>query len=255
MRNLHIRRAARTSVLGAAALVAALSLTACQSDSPAADDAAAGTSSQQPADGASAAPVSDKDADTGTDRGTSTGTDKATTGGSGASGSGSGTAKDSGSTGGQSGAKQQGNGDTAPVTLACDGGNSKVTITAVPRPVNHMLLTVTNTGSKACNAYYYPFLRFGEAQSAPQAYEESKPQAVVTLSPGESAYAGVMTSSADGSGTGGYSTKDLTVSFQGAAGSGSTGPTANVPLSKPVYVDSTLAVTYWQTDMDDALMY
>ncbi|MFF3303879.1 DUF4232 domain-containing protein [Streptomyces sp. NPDC001741] len=256
MRTIRFRRAARTSVLGAAALVAALSLTACQSDSPAPADDAAGTSSQQPADGASAAPVSDKGSDTGTDRGTTTGTGKATAGGSGPADSGSGTAKDSGSTGGQSGAKQpQGNGDTAPVTLACDGRNSKVTITAVPRPVNHMLLTVTNTGSKACNAYYYPFLRFGEAQSAPQAFEESKPQAVVTLSPGESAYAGVRTSSADGSGTGGYSTKDLTVSFQGASGSGSVGRSANVPLSKPVYVDSTLAVTYWQTEMDDALMY
>ncbi|MFF5899279.1 DUF4232 domain-containing protein [Streptomyces argenteolus] len=256
MRNLHIRRAARTSVLGAAALIAALSLTACQGDSPEPADGAAGTTSQQPSDGASAAPVSDKGTDNATDTGADGETAGKTTGGSGSADSGSGTDKDSGSTGGKSGTKEgQDNGDTGPVTRACDGGNSKVTITAVPRPVNHMLLTVTNTGSKACNAYYYPFLRFGEAQSAPQAYEESKPQAVVTLSPGESAYAGVMTSSADGSGTGGYSTKDLTVSFQGLEGSGSTGPTANVPLSKPVYVDSTLAVTYWQTEMDDALMY
>lgn len=51
-----------------------------------------------------------------------------------------------------------------------------------------MLLTVTNTGSTACNAYYYPFLRFGEAQSTPPVIEESKPQAVVTVLPGESAY-------------------------------------------------------------------
>jgi hypothetical protein len=118
-----------------------------------------------------------------------------------------------------------------------------------------MLLTVTNSGSKACNAYSYPFLKFGEAQSAPQVFEESKPQAVVTLNPGQSAYAAVMTSSADGSGTNGYSTKDLTVSFQGREGSGSSGASTTVPLTKPVYVDSTLTVTYWQTDMTDALTY
>ncbi|MFC5072656.1 DUF4232 domain-containing protein [Kitasatospora cinereorecta] len=236
MRHRHLRRTARTSVLGTAALLAALTLTACQEDGQAAADNAApapAAPSEQPTDSPKAPADQGK---------TSTGP-----------GSGSG----SGSTDAEPAAqkpKDTGD-DDGPVTLACDGGNSKVTLTAVTRPVNHMLLTVTNTGSKACNAYYHPFLRFGEAQAVPQVFEESKPQAVVTLSPGESAYAGVMTSSADGSGTGGYSTKDLTVSFQGREGSGSSGPSTDIPLAKAVYVDSTLTVTYWQTDMDDALMY
>ncbi|MEU1123956.1 DUF4232 domain-containing protein [Streptomyces sp. NPDC005899] len=252
-------RLARTSALGTVALIAALSLTACQDGGAgaagASDPKPAGSAPRKPAEdpaapagSISAAPVSD----TGSIAG---GSDSASGSSSGTSqGSASGTSQGSGAAR-PAAKKPRATGDSGPVSLACDGGNSKVSIAPVSRPLNHMLLTVTNTGSKACNAYYYPFLRFGEAQSVPQAVEASKPQAVVTLAPGESAYAGVMTSSADGSGTGGYSTKDLTVSFQGRAGSGSTGPSARVALGKSVYVDSTLAVTYWQTELDDALMY
>ncbi|MET7370627.1 DUF4232 domain-containing protein [Streptomyces sp. NPDC005566] len=235
MRNRNFLRTARTSALGTAVLLAALSLTACQEDGQAAADTsstpAAASPSEQPSDSTKAPADKGKKSD---DSGSS-----------------------SGSTDAEPAAKRPKapGTDGGPVTLACDGGNSKVTLTAVPRPVNHMLLTVTNTGSKACNAYYYPFLRFGEAQAVPRTFQESKPQAVVTLGPGESAYAGVMTASADGSGTGGYSTEELTVSFQGRDGSGSSGPSSDVPLTEAVFVDSTLAVTYWQTDLDDALMY
>ncbi|MFE9823805.1 DUF4232 domain-containing protein [Streptomyces sp. NPDC005791] len=243
MRNLRFRRAARTSVLGTAALIAALSLTACQGSdpAPAAYDAEAPVP-QQPADGASAAPAP------------GTGTDKGTAGNTGTSGSGSETAEDSGSAAPKpvAASKQQRSGSGSLPT--CTGTNTKLTVTSVPRPVNHMLLTVTNTGSKACNAFSYPTLRFGEAQSVPPVFEESKPQAVVTIAPGQSAYAGIRTSAADGSGSNGYSTKDLAVGFQDA-NAGSAGRMVSVPLSKEAYVDSTLAVTYWQTDMDDALMY
>ncbi|WP_406394271.1 DUF4232 domain-containing protein [Streptomyces sp. NBC_00887] len=244
MRNRNFRRIARTSALGTAALLAALSLTACQEDGQAAADTSApatASPSEHPSDSTKA--PADKDNGKDKDKGTN--------------GSGTDSGSSSGSTDAEPAAKQpKATGDAGgPVTLACDGGNSKVTLTAVTRPVNHMLLTVTNTGSKACNAYSYPFLRFGEAQAVPQTFEESKPQAVVTLSPGESAYAGILTASADGSGKGGYSTKEVTVSFQGREGSGSSGPSSDVPLTEAVFVDSTLAVTYWQTGLDDALMY
>ncbi|MFI8871673.1 DUF4232 domain-containing protein [Streptomyces sp. NPDC053707] len=241
MRNLHFRRAARTSVFGGAALVAALALTACQGGATAAADNAAGSAPQKPAAGTSAAPASD-----------STKTDGS---GTSASGSGSDTAKESGSATRAPAAKKPQDSDTGSGSLpTCTGANTKLTITSVQRPVNHMLLTVTNTGSKACNAFYYPFLKFGEAQSVPPVVENSKPQAVVTISPGESAYAGVTTSSADGSGTGGYSTQDLAVGFQDR-NSGAAGGMVDVPLGKDVYVDSTLTVTYWQSEMDNALMY
>ncbi|MFE4217065.1 DUF4232 domain-containing protein [Streptomyces sp. NPDC056844] len=245
MRHLHFRRAARTSVLGGAALLTALALTACQGGDTAAADNAADSTPQKPAAGTSAAPASD-----------STKADGSGASASGAaSGSGSDTAKEPGSATRAPAAKQPQNTDTDSGSLpTCTGANTKLTITSVKRPVNHMLLTVTNTGSKACNAFYYPFLKFGEAQSVPPVVEDSKPQAVVTISPGESAYAGVTTSSADGSGTGGYSTQDLAVGFQDR-NSGSAGGMVDVPLGKDVYVDSTLTVTYWQSEMENALMY
>ncbi|GGZ25888.1 DUF4232 domain-containing protein [Streptomyces nitrosporeus] len=256
MRNLRFRRAARTSVLGTAALLAALSLTACQEDgsSSAVDTPSsptAGTSSAQPENGAEA--PAEKGEDT-------SGTDSASSA-SGGSGSDSGSGSGSGSSGSgdtQPAAKKpQGGGDAeddGPVTLACDAKNTKVTITPVSRPLNHMLLSITNTGSGICNAYGYPSLRFGEAQSVPPVFEDSKPQAVASIAPGETAYAGVRTSSADGSGEGGYSTKDLVVGFQGRSG-GFSGASANVTLGKDAYVDSSLSVTYWQTDMENALMW
>lgn len=244
MRILNFRRAARTSALGTVALIASLSLTACQGDDPAPFDdhasASAGSSSQTPAEssGASgdkgtAAPSADQGKD-------STG-----------SGSGSG----SGSGGGTSKTKpKDDSGDK--VTETCTGANTKLSITDVQRPANHMLLTMTNTGSKACNAYYYPSLQFGEAQSVPKTFDESKPQAVATINPGESAYTAVMTSSADGSGSDGYSTKDLKVGFQNRDGnSDGTGSPISVPLPKSTYVDSSLTVTYWQMSMDEALQY
>lgn len=244
MRNLRFRRAARTSALGTVAVLAALSLTACQGDDTAAFDAASpapATSQSASGDNGSAAPAAPAaDKDKAEDATNSTA----------GSGSSSGSDKSTPAT-----KQPQGNND-GPVTRQCDSTNTKLTMTEVKRPINHMLLTVTNTGSKACNAYYFPYLKFGDAQAVPQTVEDSKPQAVTTINPGESAYAGVLTSSADGSGTGGYSTKDLQVGFQGRnGGSDTAGPMVEVPLSKSVYVDSTLAVTYWQTSMNDALTY
>ncbi|WP_406095737.1 DUF4232 domain-containing protein [Streptomyces sp. NBC_01013] len=251
MRTLNFRRAARTSALGAVALVASLSLTACQGDDPepydALPSASAGSASKTPAE--SAGSSGDKgtaapDADPGKD---ATGS---------GSGGGTSTTKPKDNSGNGNGGNG-GSGDNAnAATVTCTGGNTKLSITEVSRPVNHMLLTMTNTGSKACNAYYYPYLKFGEAQSVPNTFEDSKPQAVTTINPGESAYAGVMTSSADGSGSNGYSAKDLSVSFQNRDGnSDNTGSSVNVPLSKSVHVDSSLTVSYWQMSMADALTY
>ncbi|MEU9200886.1 DUF4232 domain-containing protein [Streptomyces sp. NPDC048332] len=250
MRTLTFRRAARTSALGAAALIASLSLTACQSDDPEPYDALASaspsSSARTPAKDSGASGDQDTaapDADQGKDAA-----------GSGSGGGTSATKPKDGN--GDGGSGNGGSGDGSTATVTCTGGNTKLSITEISRPVNHMLLTMTNTGSKACNAYYYPYLKFGEAQSVPNTFEDSKPQAVVTINPGESAYAGVMTSAADGSGSNGYSTKDLSVSFQNRDGnSDNTGSSVSVPLSKSVHVDSSLTVSYWQMSMDDALTY
>ncbi|MDX3752082.1 DUF4232 domain-containing protein [Streptomyces sp. AK08-02] len=121
----------------------------------------------------------------------------------------------------------------------------------VSRPLNHVLLTVTNTGSKLCDLVGYPAVRFGEAQSVPPVIEDSQPQAVVTLAPGESGYAAVVTSAADGSDTDGYTAKGLAVFFN----SESTSAARPALPAKGVYIDSSITVTYWQSDMADALTW
>ncbi|WP_181809102.1 DUF4232 domain-containing protein [Streptomyces shenzhenensis] len=139
-----------------------------------------------------------------------------------------------------------------PVT--CEGSNTKTVAAPLNRPVNHMLLTVTNTGSRTCYLYTYPAVRFGEAQAVPPVIEESQPQAVVTLAPGESGYASVSLSATDGSGTNGQTVDSLTVYFHGRSGNESVGTGAQPsPPAKGVYVDDSLKVTYWQQSMDDAL--
>jgi hypothetical protein len=117
-----------------------------------------------------------------------------------------------------------------------------------------MLLTVTNTGSTTCYLYNYPALQFTGAQAVPPAIDDSHPQAVVTLDPGESGYASVQLSATDGSGTNGYTAKTLAVHFYGRSGTGSVGAAAHPALpAKGLYIDSTLTTTYWQQTMDDAL--
>ncbi|GAA2502937.1 DUF4232 domain-containing protein [Streptomyces longisporus] len=139
-----------------------------------------------------------------------------------------------------------------PVT--CDGSNTRTVAAPLTRPVNHMLLTVTNTGSRTCYLYGYPAVQFTDAQAVPPVIEASKPQAVVTLQPGESGYASVSLSATDGSGTDGRTVKSLAVHFFGRSMSGSVGAAAHPALpAKGVYIDDSLQVGYWQQSMDDAV--
>ncbi|GGZ15174.1 DUF4232 domain-containing protein [Streptomyces poonensis] len=254
-------RAFRTSVLAAAtAALAALSLTACQNGTGVQDEGAS-----QPA--ATVAATAEPKGDT---EGAKDTTDGGTTeAGSGSAGNAS-QAKDSGTntktnagssnaksgSGSSSSSGANANTDTdAPANRAiCNGSNTTVSVQEVSRPLNHMLITVTNTGSKPCDLPYYPYVRFDQTQWAPQVAESTKPQAVVTLAPGESGYAGVMLASADGSGENGETAKKVTIGFQGLnpGSSGGTSTTVNLP-GGGVYFDSTLRVTYWQQSMEDAL--
>ncbi|SHM37658.1 DUF4232 domain-containing protein [Actinacidiphila paucisporea] len=139
-----------------------------------------------------------------------------------------------------------------PVT--CQASDTKTVAAPLNRPVNHMLLTVTNTGSRTCYLYAYPALQFTGAQAVPPVIADSHPQAVVTLAPGESGYASVTLAAADGTGTNGYTAKTLAVYFYGRSGNESVGAAAHPPLpAKGLYIDSTLKTTYWQQSMDDAL--
>ncbi|MFD9316891.1 DUF4232 domain-containing protein [Streptomyces sp. NPDC060053] len=246
-------RIRRTSHLLALTALAALSLTACNDGTGVQDEGASHPASST---ATAAQPTPGTDKGTGTSTGTGTAPTKDTTGSTGSSG------KSGGTTGGNTGAGSGGTtddkaDDTASDTrVLCNGSNTKVTAQPVARPLNHMLLTVTNTGSKTCDLTYNPVVRFDEMQWVPQAAEETQPQAVTTLAPGESGYAGVLLSAADGSGDGGQTAKKLTIAFQGYTPNSKGGASATPALpAKGVYYDSSLAVTYWQQDMNDALSW
>ncbi|MGA5196671.1 DUF4232 domain-containing protein [Streptomyces exfoliatus] len=55
----------------------------------------------------------------------------------------------------------------------------------------HMLITATNVTDKPCTLYHYPFVYFGQDNDNPLGPMESKPTAVATIGPKEKAYAGV----------------------------------------------------------------
>ncbi|MGC2999448.1 DUF4232 domain-containing protein [Streptomyces sp. G35A] len=245
MRTSRIRLLAATG-----ATLAALALTACQGDGTGTNDEGASQPAATTSTDTTAEPGPDTDGGTAPDGPSQAGGDKNSGGGKAAAG---GSDSGSGSAGTSAG---DGTNVSSTARVVCNGSHTTVTARPVPRPLNHMLITVKNTGSKPCDLTYYPVLRFDEMQWVPQAVEGSKPQAVVGIDPGESAYAGVLLASADGSGDGGTTARKLTVGFQGMTPNSSGGPAATPSLpAKGVYYDSTLAVTYWQQSMDDALAY
>ncbi|QFZ74962.1 DUF4232 domain-containing protein [Streptomyces fagopyri] len=233
-------RTVRTRLLAASTVaLAALALTACDNGKGVRDEgpSASSESSAEPGGSTKAKPAGDN----GTTAGGSAGGTAATPTKGSTNGS-SGKAGDGKSAGGGTGTGSSRN-------AACDGADTRTTATEVSRPLNHLLLTVTNTGSKNCDLTGYPIARFGEAQSVPPVAEETHPQAVVTLAPGESGYAGVLLSAGDGSGGNGYTAKTLVIGFAKGATS-----TPALP-AKGVHVDDRLTVTYWQQSLDDALSY
>lgn len=239
-------RTSRLRLLAAAGIaLASLSLTACQDGTGTQDEGASQPAASATADQPTKAPA-DPSANPPADGAASNEPSQA--------GGGKGGSDKGGSDKGADKAGKDDNGVQGRVS--CNGTNTTVTAKPVPRPLNHMLITVKNTGSQPCDLTYYPVLRFDEMQWVPQPIEASKPQAVVGIDPGESAYAGVLLSAADGSGDGGTTGHKLTVGFQGGTPNSDGGPSATPSLpAEGVYYDSSLTVTYWQQSMDDALTY
>lgn len=234
-------------------LSALMSMAACGSDSPK-PSAAAGTPSVSQSQPGTAAPTQTSapnvaDTSTGTQpsaprTGSGTGTGSATATASKPSAPKPSTAKTS----------------TAPDSALpgdCSVSHLKGTVTNLARPINHVLLTVTNAGSTTCSVYYYPDLRLdADQQAVTQAVEDSKPQAVVTIAPGESAWAAIGTSSADGSGGTPQLEKQVEVFLESRDQSGSLPGTMTLPLPAGTYVDVDKAfVTYWQSDLQSAIAW
>ncbi|MCX4812005.1 DUF4232 domain-containing protein [Streptomyces sp. NBC_01239] len=251
----------RTRLFAAATVaLAALSLTACndklgvQDEGAAQTSTTAPTSTQAPEKTGGTGQTGGSTAGNSTSGNSSTGGDNGSGGSTGSNGGKSSGGKTSGGSGSNSGANSGSN--TSASSVPCSGANTKVTAQSVSRPINHMLLTVTNTGTKTCDLYYYPALNFDDAQSVPPVMKESQPQAVTTLTPGESGYAAVALAGGDnGSGTNGHTAKSLAVYFFDR-NSNSISPAATPSLpAKGVYVDDSLRVTYWLSDAQDALTY
>ncbi|MFD5359963.1 DUF4232 domain-containing protein [Streptomyces tendae] len=244
------RRITRTRLFAATTVaLAALSLTACEGDELTGSPAPESTASA-PADGNSARPAGGAKGDTGETGSTgSKGSDSSNGSAGNGNASDSGSGSNSGSGTGAGEGSDNSDGSDSDVPGECSASDVRITAANAPRPINHLLLTATNTGSKTCALPQYPAARFGEAQSVPPVAESSKPQSLTTLAPGESGYAGVRLSSGDGSGENGYETNTLTIPFED-------GSIATVKLpSGGVYVDTALTVTYWQTDASNALEY
>ncbi|TDC25886.1 DUF4232 domain-containing protein [Streptomyces sp. 8K308] len=219
MNAFTLRRRTRALVATVAA-VAALSLTACQDDELVGGGADQGSSEQE---------------------GTTGGTDESTGG------------EETEETGVEPGQGTVEGGAGEDGSTPCTDLNTEVTVSPVERPINHLLLTATNTGDEACLAYNAPFLGYEGAQAPLPWVEDSIPQAVVVLEPGQSAYAGLITSS--GASAEGFTVTSLSLSFAQAEG-GSAGDTVDLSLpGGEVFLDDAAAVTYWQTSMDDALMW
>ncbi|MFC9750766.1 DUF4232 domain-containing protein [Streptomyces niveus] len=242
MRNLRFRSAATAATT---ALVAALALTACgQTDTASADtkpDAkTTSTATSTPKDDSTSKP------DEATDKPQDSSGQNAETASSNSNSGGKGAGSDTGKSSSGSGSAKSG------ARTTCTGGNTKVTVTNVTRPINHLLVTATNTGKGTCDAYYAPLLGFDDAQAVTQINEDSKPQAVVTLAPGESAYASIALG---GDGSPDIAAYKLSVHFAGRANEGSVGSPANLTLPKGTMISDTTSVSYWQSTMADALTW
>ncbi|MFI9205720.1 DUF4232 domain-containing protein [Streptomyces sp. NPDC053048] len=137
---------------------------------------------------------------------------------------------------------------------ACAPGDVKLEVRAVKSPVNHVLLVATNTSESTCFAYGFPFLRFDQDQATAVVVEESKPQDRIGLKPGKSAYAGVRTSAADGSGGKGRDAQRISVTFQTPKGDPIEGDPAQAaaPGGK-LHIDDSARTTYWLYDEATAL--
>lgn len=237
------RRTVRSAGLVAVAAAAAFSLTACQDGGDKDDDAAASSVSKD-SDAKGAKESTGSTGSTGS-------TDSAGSTGSGSNGSGGAQSGkgDKGSKGGSGGANT-GTETTGGKRNTCDLGTTRVRLQQTGGSAPVILLKATNTGSTRCDLYGYPFLGYPDAQS-PIQVGGGKPQAVVSLEPGKSAYASLGLEK--GSGNNMHREKELTVSLadRNLHGTDSTA-TLTAPGAGLALSDNS-AVSYWNTTPEQTM--
>ncbi|MEU2548649.1 DUF4232 domain-containing protein [Streptomyces roseolus] len=138
--------------------------------------------------------------------------------------------------------------DGNPPLRPCTAADVKVVASKVSRPINHLALTITNTGDRTCHALNAPLVGFEHSQAPIAIVEDSKPQAVVSLAPGASGYASLILTGEPGEDTHGTTVRTIKVNLTADS---------MVTLKAPegTYVDDGAAVSYWQQDLEDALQY
>ncbi|CDR07471.1 DUF4232 domain-containing protein [Streptomyces iranensis] len=220
------RHTVRTVGLVAVA-AAAFSLTACQSDSGKDDDA-----------GSSSSAGASKDSG-------GKGSDSAGSGSAGSGGAQSGK-EDSGDTG-----TQAGEADSGVKRSACTVGKVAVSLQETGGSAPVILLKASNNGSTRCDLYGYPFVGFPDAQSSIPAGGR-KPQSVISLEPGKSAYAALGLE--EGNGGNMHREKQLTVELADRNLQG-TGETAeiNAPGEAGLAISDNSTVSYWNNTVEEVL--
>ncbi|MFH8628103.1 DUF4232 domain-containing protein [Streptomyces vietnamensis] len=228
------RKTWKTYALGAAAVAALLSATACGpdgTDEGAASPAPSGTASATGSTRPSTPSPSDSPSDSA--KPSASESAKPTATGSGGSGGSGGDSKDNGK------APACGDQDLSIGTSywAHDSGQ-------------HLLITATNVTDKPCTLYHYPFITFGQDVDSPLTPMESPAKAVATIGPKEKAYAGVKLF------LGGEKTETYTsfgIAYQDPTTSNDGSP-VDVALSKDVEfvtVGPNPSVTFWNLDRSE----
>ncbi|MFJ3903123.1 DUF4232 domain-containing protein [Streptomyces sp. NPDC090025] len=138
--------------------------------------------------------------------------------------------------------------DDGPVETLCTIADTKIVASKVSRPINHVVLTVTNVSKRPCNVMNAPFVGFDEPQATIGIMEDSKPQAVVTLFPGYSGYASIKLTGEPGGDTNGRTIKKIRVNLTREIGT-------TIPAPAGTYADDNAEVSYWQFSLADALVY
>ncbi|GGV35915.1 hypothetical protein GCM10010495_61160 [Kitasatospora herbaricolor] len=143
-------------------------------------------------------------------------------------------------------------------TAACAKGDLSLSATNEDekgRQVRHLLLTVTNVGTRKCNLYNYPYVQMGADAQAPVAViEDSDPKALASLAPGEKAYAALLVS---GGHRDTYEAKYVSLTLQGPRLGSHVGESirAGMPGIDSLTVDDGGRVTYWMTASGLALRF
>ncbi|MFF7816147.1 DUF4232 domain-containing protein [Streptomyces roseolus] len=247
-----MRTSVRTLTLPAAALLAALALTACQStDQEAAAPAPAKPAPTSAAPVASTAPPAEQPStalpeapETAPQKTTAPPTKPAPE----PTATSTSTATASSTSKPKPAAEAPRNADGNLALRPCTAADVKVVASKVSRPINHLALTITNTGGRTCHALNAPLVGFEHSQAPIAIVEDSKPHAVVTLAPGASGYASLILTGEPGGDTHGTTVRTIKVNLTADS---------MVTLKAPegTYVDDGAAVSYWQQELEDALQY